>query len=624
MGRKKTCVKKKKGGGRDIFAEGPLLPQNLEEAKKLGTFKKIKESYDEKFNSKNKDIQHINETLQYLRQSNDDKEKRDAALTSIRNTKIIADDKLAHEKFRTLANITLQSMGGIFSGIKSTLSAGMQTASLAFNAGEGILFKIIIIVIFIVLTVLFYLGIIPTNINVSTNNDISKMIINSDNENNIFNPQSGNIISRLSRQMYNMVPDNYKVKFNSINNSISYITTGKNQYDEYLEDRETITTGRNDNIFNINRVGPSEGEIANLVSEKTYSLLKPRSININFIDNNNGNYDFYKINTDLRTDINYPNKMTINFKQDVENGKYLLDIDNPVFYKNNDTTPVNSSKIDKKHYLFVKNKNKIELNSFKNINYNDNINFIAIYGLTLINKKYKGPIITIKKIDDSRDDKYEYVNIFYDVDEKKLVYDYNNKKKELDFSKNPYYNIYRLFDQTGNNHNYVFDNGNDIDDKYPPMLIYTSATNEYSIEFFSRAILYLEKIYPNIKSKIEVNIRLKNNSEFTNIIDYMDLLSSRKSSIVKLKFDSGNAKYNIDVNNESNANFPYSSNNINNQNIEFNLNNTSSIECLGVVHDVRSKIEIDTKTKRENRDNYIRQHAFIGYLNKLILYKQES
>ena len=154
------------------------------------------------------------------------------------------------------------------------------------------------------------------------------------------------------------------------------------------------------------------------------------------------------------------------------------------------------------------------------------------------------------------------------------------------------------------------------------MLIYTSATNEYSIEFFSRAILYLEKIYPNIKSKIEVNIRLKNNSEFTNIIDYMDLLSSRKSSIVKLKFDLGKTKYNIDVNNESNANLPYISSS--KENIEFNLNNTSSIECLGVVHDVRSKIEIDTKTKRENRDNYIRQHAFIGYLNKLILYKQES
>jgi hypothetical protein len=102
----------------------------------------------------------------------------------------------------------------------------------------------------------------------------------------------------------------------------------------------------------------------------------------------------------------------------------------------------------------------------------------------------------------------------------------------------------------------------------------------------------------------------------------MDLLSSRKSSIVKLKFDSTKNKYNIDVNNESNANFPYISSS--KENIEFNLNNTSSIECLGVVHDVRSKIEIDTKTKRENRDNYIKQHAFIGYLNKLILYKQES
>ena len=622
MGRKKTCVKKKRGGGRDIFAEGPLLPQNLEEAKKIGTLKKIKESYDQKYDSKNKDIQHINETLQYLRQSNDDKEKREAALSSIRNTKIIADDKLAHEKFKTLTNITFQSIGGIFSGIKSTLSAGMQTAHLAFNAGEGILFKIIIIVIFIVLTVLFYVGIIPTNINVSTNNDISKMIINSDNENNIMSSKSGNFISRLSRQMYNMVPDTYKVKFNSINNSISYITTGKNQYDEYLEDRETITTGRNDNIFNIKRVGPSEGEIAKLANEKTYSLLKPRSINIDFIDNNNGNYDFYKINSNLRTDINYPNKMTINFKQDVENGKYLLDIDNPVFY-NNSNTIVPLSKIDKKHYLFAKNKNKIELNSFKNTNYNDNANFIAIYGPILINKKYKGPIITIRKTNDSGNGKVEYINIFYNINKNKLVYDDENIEKELNFSTNPYYNIYRLFDQTGNNHNYVFDNGNDIDDKYPPMLIYTSATKEYSIEFFSRAILYLEKNYPNIKSKIQANIRLKNiNSEFTNIIDYMDLLSARKSSIVKLKFDSNKDKYNIDVNNESNANFPYISSS--KENIEFNLNNTSSIECLGVVHDVRNKIEIDTKTKRENRDNYIIQHAFIGYLNKLILYKHES
>ena len=96
---------------------------------------------------------------------------------------------------------------------------------IAFFSGEGILFKVIIIIFVIIAFVFIVLGFtgnLPT-FNGANISDISKSILMTDNE--FMNIDSGSFMSKISRSMYGLVPNEYKYKFNSLSNLLTYKST---------------------------------------------------------------------------------------------------------------------------------------------------------------------------------------------------------------------------------------------------------------------------------------------------------------------------------------------------------------------------------------------------------------
>jgi len=507
MGRKKAVSIKKGGANYDI--EGPLLSTNLYKELNIGNLENIKKSYDENLDKTREKLDRVSKDLNDLETIKNDKERRDMKLKEINNKKIIADNNLLQKKEKQAYNIVFKDFLGGFVGslfinigklISTFFKAIYYSLYLTFNSGEGILFKIICFILVgfaITFIIMGFTSGLPS-FDFSTSNNITKSIFKSDNDYNYTNINQG-FITKLSNQLYSLVPNDYKYKFNSLGNSLSYITTGKNQYEDFLEPRDELKTGRNDGIFHIIKTDNSNF---------THCLLDPKDIKINFDENYYNNIDYNNINSKLLDNIKYPISMTIPFTSKNVNGtsKYILDVDNQTYFRSNiNFTETNvTSKIDKKHHIFIKNKDNIILNSFQNINYNKIADIIAIYSPKLLYKNYKEPIMTIKREYKSVP---KYENVYYDINMQQLYYNKYSEKKYLFKETNipAYYGIHRLFDQTGNGHDYIFDNGNDMDDKYEPMLI--KRDEKYLIEFFSRSILYLSKKYPNIKSSITASIQ---------------------------------------------------------------------------------------------------------------------
>ena len=490
--RKKKAYRVKGGESTDIT--GPYLPQKYYDLNYTGKLNNIKKLYDENLKKTGEQLKNVTKDLKDLRDAQNDEDNKNLKLKEINNKKKIEDNKISLQVRDKLYNVFVKDFaGGIFNNLKELISTvgsvSYNAAHLTLFGGEGIILKIICIILAIVAFVFIILGFTGTlsSNDISTSSDITKSIITNDNELNFLNYNSSSIFSRMSNSLYNLVPDEYKYKFNSLTNSLSYVTTGKNKYEDYLINREEINTGRNDNIFHIIHEN----------KDTTLCLLKPKEIKIDFPENYYNNIDFNNINEDLRKNIKYPILMEIPFTtQQVNNGlKYVLDTSNQQYY-NIDNINV-SSNIN--NHIFISKKKNILLNSFANKLYNDNSGIIAIYAPILLTSSYKGPIMIIE------DENGIYRNLYYNIQYKNLYYKDDNINKAIDFSKRTYYGIKKLFDQTENGHHYIFDNDNDMDDKYKPMLV--NKNNSYLIEFFPRSILYLSKPYPNIKSSITASIK---------------------------------------------------------------------------------------------------------------------
>ena len=521
MGRKKAVLKQ----GGDIFNTigGPIIPEKLYDLNYTGKIKGLKNIYDKTTQKTEDQLNKISKDLKNMQDVKNNEEEKLIHLTAVRNKKKIADDKLFQKTKEDWYKMIFHDIGGtILTNVKGfATTAGSfakNTFSLAANGGEGILFKVIIISIVIIIIVFLILGFTNSlpSADISNSNDITKSILTTDNENNFMNIKSGSLLTRFSNSLYNLVPNEYKYKFNSLNNSLSYITTGKNQYDDFLQPRNEITSGRNDDIFHIS------------YNNNTECILKPKNIEINFNSDYYNNIDYNNINESLRDDIKYPDKITLPFKVN-EKGKYELDYSNQKYSNlNSDVT----NKLDKNKFLFISKKNNIQLNSFANNNINYNAGIIAMYAPILINKSYKGPTMTIKITD-------KYRNIYYNNQYKKLYYkDELNNNNIVEFSSIKTYDVICLYDQTENYHDYVFEDK--YEDKKKPKLIYRN--NIYSINFSTKTILYLSKKYPKIKSSIKTTIKfdiLYNNN-------YMSILTDNSKKIgidIYLNNDISNYKY---------------------------------------------------------------------------------
>jgi hypothetical protein len=240
------------------------------------------------------------------------------------------------------------------------------------------------------------------------------------------------------------------------------------------------------------------------------------------------------------------------------------------------------------------------------------------------------------KVRNNRGSKPSEYNLYIDKDNKIYATNDGNNFTEYDLG-GGYDDIIELYDQT--NHNNFFKSITQ-DNRWNPNLEYNK--DGFEIRFFRKSVLQLDKemIITNIEANINIesencdpnngteSYQCKYATEFENIDKYMDLLATKNSSIIKLKFENNKKydntlKYNINnvIEEKNNKNLSYIAQNI--ERINIDLDNPSLIECLGVVHDIRSdydrKMDPNDKGNVNKKREYIQKHAFIGFLDKLII-----
>jgi hypothetical protein len=281
---------------------------------------------------------------------------------------------------------------------------------------------------------------------------------------------------------------------------------------------------------------------------------------------------------------------------------------------------------------------------------------IGLYGTTLLNKNYKGPILKLTNINYGyqKDENGKKEFLLYYNTKNYFYYDKNNDYIQFvpDLSKIPYYFVNMIYDQSGNNYDFVYKR---YDNKYQPEFKIDNNSGIGYIIFESRNILFLDKPINNkqmrITAKIKVNKLNPDNSLNANYkkvqsAGYMNLLSTYSSPIVKLNInklaDNVQDTYNIDIQPDNvpnqktkNDNYKiftsttYKTGTVVTANIDIDVKNTG-IETLGSIQDDRTEQDLlnarpGPTGKLRDADgallaDRITSHNFIGNLYEIYIY----
>jgi hypothetical protein len=622
----------KKTGGDDIDIIAPYLPESLyklaysqPEKQRL---EKLKNLYDVNYTKIQDKINSLKKDEKILQTAYDNEELRNIKLAELDERKK-NNAKNFYLKLSGYVAKFIYTIGISFFNILGYIIARSSYLIVEFfKLGQGIIPKSIIFILFILL--IFGIGVAlfmsnRTNGDIIRSSDISKKIITNDTENYLSLSNPFSFMTKITNGLNDIIPNDFKYKYTSLTNSLNYITTGKNQYQDYLEPRKTLETGRSDNIFHMNfDISGSEYS-----KEKTYCTLKPKPIVFNFNSNLYQSSDYNRLNENLRNDIQYPNKYTIDITStSSSSGRYVLNVENSKYYINNTAIEDTTIKLPK---LFKINKNEVLLNNYNSISFNENVGLIGLYGVKLLNKNYRDNILVITAFNKDRQNN-EYRKIYY-INNKLIYYNSKNEEQELKFTDYPYYNVEMLLDQSGNNRHFIFKQN---DNKYRPVLIVDEYGN-YAIRFQSRSILYqnVPIKFPKmtIKSTIKVN-KTKDNNHYNKLEGYIDFLGSYTSSVIKLLIPNKTSsstppdKYTVVPYND----IPYYGNNEELTKTEFytdrvdtiviDLNTTDrGIETIGCVHDPRTDIQKAGDYKQETHlNNMIAKNNFVGDLYDLYIY----
>jgi len=639
---KKTAAKRRiKGGNKTTDILGPFIPQSLYELKNIDPEKhkleKLEESYENKQRETDNKLAELKSRFKLMEDVA--KQNKEAALkVDIFNL----DKKDKSNKFNLeLAKYGTNIVSATFTNIVMFGAYIIENIKFGFTlfgtSGQGVLVKLIVVIVLIIVIVLGVTTSIFSNPgSVIGANSISKNILNSDIgiDNYIIPHNSFSFLKTMSNGFNNLLPDNVKYKFASFTNSINYIATGKNQYDDLLIDRETITDGRSDNIFHMNIRTNDKYD-----KNKTYCAIEPKQIVFNYNSNLYASSDYNKIDETLRTDINYPSQYIIPITAD-NNGKYILNVASSSY----NIDPNNNVKLPK---LFKKSgSNDIVFNTvpvYKSSSLNM-FGILGLYGTRLLNTNYKGPILKITSINysqlglDENANKDEFL-LYY---ENKAYYYYDKFKNtiiftELSFTKAFYVNI--LYDQSGNNRDFVYKKS---DNKYQPE--FKISNNIGYLYFPTKNILYLDKSITNVKIRVQSKIQVIKLSEdgtsvipnYNKIGGYMNLLSSYTAPILKLEITktttNNQDNYIIDTQPENNPN----DNNIEFKSVKYTTGTIEEIkadidikergiETLGTVHDDRtSDYEKQNDKGGAILTSNIEAHNFIGNLYELYIYDRSK
>jgi hypothetical protein len=571
-----------------------------------------------------KDKQDLSDQIEkYKKQKeNIDKNRHNAraeelALEQIENKKLFDDRKnnLRWANFYSgIASATGQNVKQLGSYVSNV--AGSTATFLGF-AGNGVILRVILIIIFLALIIGLGLASMYSPSFKNAKNDINnkmKDLVNPDFDNYLSGPNPFKGLKDMTNSLTNLIPCDLKYKFTSFTNSINYITTGRNQYEDFLEDRETITTGRCDNIIHMN-FNNQDG----FQKEKTYCALQPKDITLNFNSNLYPSSDYNQLDKQLREDLLYPNNYKIPIKSDKNSGRYTLDIDHSI-YLDDDKNELSSNLVYLPK-LFKKYKNKIIFNETKSSSFNLFSGVIGIYGVSLLNKNHKDPIMIINDFNTHNSNITFKTSLYYYDNNTFKYYDETNQLVNFNFSKNGrnYYEIEMLLDQSGNNRHFVWKQN---DNKYRPMLV--KHNYEYAIEFQTRMILYqnIPIEFPKMFIKSTIIVYKEPGKDYFNKIDsYMDFLSTTSSSSIKLQLEVDKSKYTIKTEpitiNTEYEKYKYPINQ--KQTIMTNLDN-GKIETIGCILDARNQITKDFDIGGTKLSDQIVAHNFVGFLYDLYIY----
>lgn len=496
------------------------------------------ETYDRNINKTSKAIEQFKLEKERLENARGNNKREELELENLENQKLFEDRR---HNLR-VTNMMLGLAGNFYDNVKQGTAYGLNSVGSGLKflgfAGNGVILRVILVILLLALIIgLGLASMYSPSFRDAKNNLNNKLgnLINPDYENYLKGPNPFGGLKNMFSGLNNMIPSDLRYKYTSLTNSLNYITTGKNQYEDYLIDRETITTGRSDNIIHMNFNNQEEFQ-----KEKTFCSLTPKEIVLNFNSNLYQSSDYNKLDKNLREDLRYPIKYEIPITNDPNTGRFTFDIKQSYYYNPYDNSRLNDAKFNYLPKLFKKNNNEFIFNEYTMSSFNQYSGIIAIYGVKLLNKKHKDPIMIINDFNINNNAIQYKTALYYQDDKTFKYYDEQNVMQTFDFSKNGkavYYEIYMLLDQSGNNRHFTWkENSKDVDFKWKPLLVIDEIGN-YAIEFQQRMILFQNIPISSPKMLIKSTIQINNGRDnyYTNLISEKDALQIEYNELGSLK-----------------------------------------------------------------------------------------
>ena len=501
---------------------GPILKETLL-TRNDNDIKGLESIYEIKYNEAKRDL----DRLTKLKKINNDAYDEYNKIVIDKEKNKNDEDKTRWKQFKDISvgfwtglkSLIYFAKNLIIAFIKISLSLLKIVGTFIFMGGEGAIIKVLI-AIFILLVVI---GLITSGFSgvnskdINSSSDVGKDILKRDNDDYLknLNQTNNNFITRMYDWFKSLLPNSYLMGLSSISNSLTYITTGKNQFDEYLDDRDEIKTGRSDNIFHVNfKDITSILSTSNINNNNTYSIIEPKDVILEFNENLYYNSDYSKITKNIKDEIKYPTKCAIPIIPN-PSGKYSLNIATIKYYDSTNAL-ISSYKPELIRQIFKKEEGKdkntgVKLMSFNNISYTGYFNAknaLGTYGTRLINPNYKGPILRLSFREDDTEIRKKTIDFYYNDIDRKLYCIIDNKKIDYDtyFIANEQKNIdvRTLYDQSGNNKHFSYSETALIRD---PRLK-KNGSNEYYLSFNDRHILVLSNQISSKKITIYTKIQI--------------------------------------------------------------------------------------------------------------------
>jgi hypothetical protein len=613
---------------------GPFLKETLYRAKDDDIIN-IDKSYKDKLKAAEQDLEQSKQNLQEANKNYYIKRKEIQLRDKLDNKVNQQNLTNAANTVKYTASFSEKIIKAFWTVATYIVGLGQFAIKTISNAGRGAIIKALLFIIFIILVIVGFTkgfsGLNSQRSSASANiAGYGNSMFQIDTDNYLAIPQTDNIMTKMNDYINNLIPSEYKYNWSAISNSVSYITTGKNQYEEFLTNREETDQGRSDNIFHINFQKTST-----YPKDNTFSIIEPKDVILEFNENSYYNSDYNKIDSNFNAVIKYPKKCIIKIKED-DNGKYNLNLttNNIKYYDNNNNEITTKKDIIKP--IFIKSNNVFKLNSFDNLlysEYNNANKVLGAYAPKLINPNYKGPVIRLTYRTNNEGVKIKTIN-FYNNYKTSDLYCYVNSE-QINFDK--YFNeqnkkfitVEILYDQSGNNNHFSYSSTDLIQ---APNLY--SDDNGYFLHFADRHILVSNPIsFKKIKiyTKIRINYDKKRlDAGDSESMFFLYRKNEEKGINIKKKDDNNMAFY---YNGQAiSENIKLTDGKSDETQMHYITTNDISnadksdvvLESLGNAEDIRSQIIKDRDIQGQIRADNLDNHSLKANIYDLRIFKSDD